>query len=151
MPPLQPAARAFLRHSLIVEFATLSPKQRPFVTPLWFVVDRGVLYITTGPESSAGKNVAAHPEVTLLFAGERSGESGRAYRMRGTATCHRGLVPWRALLRLAVKYYLSPPALRSELGSRRKWGFRRQYYRQNLAGPGYIRVLPTEGEFLPAP
>ena len=68
--PTDPDVQAFLRGSLIVQVATLSPKGRPFVTPLWFVVDRGALYITTGAESRAGKNVGQHPGVVLLFSGE---------------------------------------------------------------------------------
>jgi hypothetical protein len=149
--PDDPAVRAFLRRALIVQVATLSAKGRPFMTPLWFVVDRGILYITTGPGTWAGKNVMQHPEVALLFSGEGAGPSDRVLRLRGTATCHHGLPSWRVLLRIAAKYYLSPWALRTELRNRRKWGLRSRYYGQVKGGFGHIRVVPSACEFLPRP
>jgi pyridoxamine 5'-phosphate oxidase-like protein len=145
------AVRAFLRRSMVVQVATLSAKKRPFITPLWFVHDGGVLYITTGPETWAGKNVMHNPEVALLFSGERAAASDQRLRLRGTATCHRELPSWRVLLRVAAKYYLSPAAMRVELHNARKWGLRRRYYGQVTGGFGYIRVVPTDGEFLPRP
>jgi hypothetical protein len=149
LSPTDPAVRAFLRRSLIVQVATLSPKQRPFVTPLWFVLDRGALYITTGPLTWAGKNVAQHPEVALLFSGERMKRSAQVLRLRGTATCHHGLPSWRVLLRIAAKYYVSPRALRVELRHAQQWRLRQVYYGKIKGGFGYIRVVPTSAEFLP--
>jgi len=151
LSPTDAAVRAVLRRACIVQVATLSPKGRPFVTPLWFVVDRGALYITTGPETWAGKNVTQHPEVALLLGPEPAGSSDQVLRLRGRATCHRGLPSWRVLLRVALKYYLSPRALRAELRNARKWRLRQRYYGQISGGFGYIRVIPTAAEFLPRP
>jgi hypothetical protein len=142
------AVRAFLRDSMVAEVATLSPKRRPFVTPLWFVVDRGVLYVTTGPGTWAGRNVVEHPEVTLLLGGS---EVDRVLRLRGTATCHGGLPPWRVLLRVAAKYYVSTGAFSVELRNARSWGLRWAYYGQAKGGLGYIRIVPTAAELLPRP
>ena len=141
------AVRAVLRCSMVAEVATLSAKSRPFVTPLWFVTSGDALYITTGPGTWVGRNVMEHPEVTLLFYGDRGGRSERIVRVRGTATCHRGLPSWRVLLRIAVKYYVS---LR-ELQNARRWGLRRRYYSQVKGGFGYLRVVPRAAEILPWP
>jgi hypothetical protein len=149
--PTDPDVRAFLRGSLIVQLATLSPKGRPFVTPLWFVLDREVLYITTGVESRAGKNVGQDPGVVLLFSGEGAQGPARHLRLRGTATCHHGLPSWRVLFRVAVKYYLAPRAMLSELCNARKWRLRRRYYGQATGGPGHLRVVPRTVEFLAPP
>jgi hypothetical protein len=152
MPSLNDAAvRTFLRRSMITQVATLSPKGRPFVTPLWFVAHHGVLYLTTGPETWAGKNVQQHAAVTLLFSGERVGDADRVLRLRGTATCHRGLPSWAVLLRVAAKYYASPRALWVELGNARRWHLRSLYYGQAKGGFGYIRVVPNAYEFLRRP
>ena len=148
LAPTDAAVRAFLRDSMIAEVATLSPKRRPFVTPLWFVVDRGLLYITTGPGSWAGRNVMEHPEVTLLLGGR---EVDRVLRLRGNATCHSGLPAWRVLLRVAAKYYVAPGALSVELRNARRWGLRWAYYGQVKGGFGYIRIVPTAAELLPRP
>lgn len=145
------AVRVFLRRSLVTQVATLSPKGRPFLTPLWFVARHGVLYITTGPETWAGRNVQHHPAVTLLFSGERAGHPRQVLRLRGTATCHRGLPSWAVLLRVAAKYYLSPRALRVELRNARRWRLRTLYYGQAKGGLGYIRVVPNAYEFLRQP
>jgi hypothetical protein len=136
---------------MVVEIATLSPKRRPFVTPLWFVVDGGVLYLTTGPETRAARNLAANPEVTLLFNGVSEGRSAGILRLRGTATRHRGLPSWRVLLRVAAKYYVAPGGLRTELRNFRRWRLRQLFYGQVKGGFGYLRIVPGAAEFLPVP
>ena len=151
LSPDQPAVRSLLRRSMIVQVATLSPKQRPFVTPLWFVVHRGILYITTGPETWAGKNIQRHPDVTLLFYGERARRHGQVLRLHGTATCHHGLPSWAVLLRIAAKYYAAPGALRTELRNAGKWKLRTLYYGQAKGGFGHVRVVPSAGELLARP
>ena len=150
-PTDDPTVRAFLRASMVAQVATRSARGHPFVTPLWFVIDRGVLYVTTGPGTWVGRNVADNPEVVLLLGGEHGGWSGRVLRLRGTATCHRGLPSWRVLVRIAVKYYVSPGALRVELRNLRRWHLRWGYYGQLRGGVGYVRIVPTTGEVLPNP
>jgi hypothetical protein len=144
--PTDASVRRFLRRSMVVEVATLSAKGHPFVTPLWFVVDGGALYLTTGPETRAGRNVVGHPQVTLLFHGER-----RVLRMRGTGTCHRGVPSWRVLLRAAAKYYVGPRALPGELRNASRWTLRWRYYGQLKGGLGYLRVVPGAAALLPRP
>jgi hypothetical protein len=136
---------------MVVELATLSPRRRPFVTPLWFVVDHGALYLTTGTGSRAGRNIVQHPQVALLFSGERSGQRTELLRLRGKATCHSGLPSWQVLLRVAAKYYVSPRALLVELRNAGKWPLRARYYGQVKGGVGYLRVVPTGAEFLALP
>jgi hypothetical protein len=150
LTPNDQRVRDFLRSSMIVEVATLSPKRRPFVTPLWFVAHRGAFYITTGVDSWAGKNVAQHPAVTLLFRGEPARCAEPVLRVRGTATINRNLPPWVVLLRVATKYYLGR-GLRVELRHRHLWGLRRRYYAQATGGPGFIKVIPATCEFLETP
>ncbi|MBI1816147.1 MAG: pyridoxamine 5'-phosphate oxidase family protein [Deltaproteobacteria bacterium] len=146
--PTDAEVQAFVRGSLVVQVATLSPKGRPFVTPLWFVVDGGALYVTTGAASRAGKNVTQNPAVVLLFSGERAPVPARCLRLRGSATCVSGLPSWRVLLRILAKYYLSPRALVAELLNADKWRLRLRYYGQVKGGAGYIRVVPTAADFL---
>jgi hypothetical protein len=140
-----PAVEAVLRRAMVVELATLSPRRRPFVTPLWFVTSGGAFYLTTGPETWAGRNIAQHPDVTLLF------HDDRVLRVRGAATCHHGLPSWPVLARIAAKYYVGPRALWVELPNARRWWLRRRYYAQVKGGFGYLRVVPRAAEFLPRP
>ena len=151
LSPTDAAVRLFLRRSLIVELATRSPKGRPFLTPLWFVSHGGALYITTGPQTWAGKNIAQHPQVALLFNGERMSRCTQLLRLRGVATCHVGLPSWPVLVRAAAKYYVSPQALRVELRNASHWWLRNLYYGQLKGGVGYIRVVATAAEFIPRP
>jgi hypothetical protein len=149
--PADAVVRAVLRQSMVVEIATRSPKGRPFVTPLWFVVDGGVLYLTTGPETRAATNLVQHPEVTLLFNGPRERRPEGVLRIKGAATRHHGLPSWRVLLRVAAKYYVAPGALPTELRNVRRWRLRRLFYGQAKGGFGYLRVVPGAAEFLPPP
>jgi Pyridoxamine 5'-phosphate oxidase len=149
--PSDPEVRAFLRRSMVALVATRSANGRPFMTPLWFVADGGALFITTGAGSLTSRNVAGHPEMTLLFSGEGARRSDRALRLRGTVTFQPRMPPWRVLLRIVAKYYASPRALRVELRHRAKWQIRSRYYQQVKGGPGHLQVTPTAAEFLPIP
>ena len=136
---------------MVALVATRSANARPFMTPLWFVVDGGRLFIATGMESWTSRNIDGRPELVLLFSGEGSGRTDRILRLRGTATVRRGLPPWRILLRIGAKYYTSPRALRAELANIRKWRFRTRYCGQAKGDPGHLRIVPTTAEFLSRP
>ncbi len=144
-------AEVFIRRSKVALVATLSPKARPFMTPLWFVLHGGALYFMTGTQSWAGRNVARHPDVTLLFGSERGVASERFLRLHARGTRESGLPPWQVLARVVAKYYLAPRALLSELKHVTLWRRRLRYYRQTVGGAGYLRVVPTSAEFLPQP
>jgi len=135
---------------MVAVVATRSRAGTPFVTPLWFVVDQGALYMTTGRETRAARNVVQHPEVTVFLGGE-AGDSAPAVKLRATARCHPGFPPWRVLARLAAKYYLGPAALAVELRHARLWGLRSRYYAQVPGGAAYLRILPGAAELLPRP
>jgi pyridoxamine 5'-phosphate oxidase-like protein len=149
LSPRDPRVQTFLDGSKIVALATRSPNGRPFVTPLWFVVHRGRVYIATGAESWAGKNVVSHPAVTLLFRAGASSRGDQVLRMRGAATCHRGFPPWPVLLRVVAKYYIG--GLGVELRNAGRWRLRQRYYAQAKGGPGHIVVVPETCEFLDTP
>jgi nitroimidazol reductase NimA-like FMN-containing flavoprotein (pyridoxamine 5'-phosphate oxidase superfamily) len=149
--PADDAVREFLAASMVAQVATLSAAGRPFVTPLWFVVDDGTLYLTTGPGTRVGRNVDRQPAVTLLLRGERLRQQERMLRLHGTATCHRGLPSWRVLLRIAAKYYVSPAALAVELPNAARWRLRVLYYQQLKGGVGHLRIVPRSAEFLRRP
>lgn len=151
LAPSDPVVVDFLRNSMVALFATVSAKGRPFVTPIWFVVDGGALYLTTGTGTWAARNVAQHSEVTLLLTGEGLARSDGALRLHGTATINSGLPPWRVLLRIAAKYYVAPSGLATELPNVTKWGLRARYYAQVKGGAGYLHLVPTGGEILHRP
>lgn len=151
LPPSAPVVADFLRGSMVALIATVSAKGRPFMTPLWFVVDDGALYLTTGTATWTARNVVPHPEVALLLTGERLTHPGETLRLHGTATIQHGLPPWRVLARIAAKYYVAPGGLAVELANARKWGLRARYYAQVKGGAGYLRVVPTGGEVLRRP
>ena len=151
LSPVDREVRAFLRYSMVALVATRLANERPFMTPLWFVADRGTLFIATGAESWTSRNVARHREVVLLVSGEESGQTDRVLRVRGTAAFQRGLPPWRVLLRIVRKYYSSPRALRVEFRNIQKWRLRLRYYGQTKGGPGHLRIVPTTAEFLSRP
>jgi nitroimidazol reductase NimA-like FMN-containing flavoprotein (pyridoxamine 5'-phosphate oxidase superfamily) len=147
MRPDDPEVRKWIGASLVAQVATLSRKEAPALTPLWFVCDRGHLYMGTGRATLAARNIAVYPRVVLLFCAEQHGKQNRVLRITGTATCHHNVPPWRVIVRFAMKYYLNPRALRSELSHRRKWRLRQRYYAQTQAAT--IEVVPENAEFVP--
>ena len=148
MPP-SADVESFLALTMVAQVATLSQKGRPFVTPLWFVVHAGRLYMATGRDTRAVRNIGHHPETVLLFTGARGGTAGGVLRMHGTASVHQGMPPLRILLRIARKYYLAPGGLVNELSHARQWGLRQRYYGQGKAA--YLEVVPDTAEFLSVP
>lgn len=145
-----PTVRAFLRRALVAQVATRSAAGRPFLTPLWFVVHAGVLYMTTGAATRAARNVAGHPGVTVLLHGEGAAPDV-AVRLRGRATCRPGLPPWVVLLRIAAKYYAAPEAMRSEIGNAARWSLRARYYASVPGGAGHLAIVPVAAEVLARP
>ncbi len=116
-----PEVREFLARSMIMRMASLSPKGQPLVRCLWFVCQQGTIRIFTTELAPTGRGISAHPDVTLLFDGERGPGSSRLLRMRGHAVYRRGrAIVLRVLLGLARKYFLTPPGLRNLLANARK-------------------------------
>lgn len=146
-----PTLAAFLAGSMVAHVTTVSPAGRPFLTPLWFVVDAGTMYLATGLETRAARNVVSHPDVSVLLIGEAMAPAGAVLRVRGTATRHAGLPPWRVLLRIAAKYYLGPDALRTELANVTRWRLRLRYYAQAEGGAGHLRIVPTRTDLVRRP
>lgn len=141
----------FIRHSRVVILGTTSAKGMPFATPLWFVHDRGMFFITTGLGSWAARNIDHHPEVTLLFGGERDRSDQRRLRVEGTAVLRSWSPPLRVLARLGLQYWLPPRRAWVDLSHLRQWRLRRQYYDQSTSDAGYLEVRVTRASFLPPP
>jgi pyridoxamine 5'-phosphate oxidase-like protein len=151
MDASDPTLRAFLAGSMVAHVATISRAGRPFLTPLWFAEDGDAMYLTTGLETRAARNVVSRPDVSVLLMGEAMASAEGVLRVRGTATRHAGLPPWRVLLRIAAKYYVGPRALRSELANVRRWRLRALYYAQVPGGAGHLCIVPTGTDLLRRP
>ncbi|MEE2032440.1 pyridoxamine 5'-phosphate oxidase family protein [Rhodococcus chondri] len=144
MIPADPVKRMFLERTMVARVATLSPRGRPAMTPLWFVVHRGRLYLGTGRGTVIARNAAVNPEVTVLF---DVGRPDCMLRVRGRARVHDGAPSAAVLLRMACKYYVA--GWRSELRNARKWGLRTRYYSQ--AEGVTIEIDPARAELVPVP
>ena len=59
--------RAFLDEQLVMQVATVGPRGRPHVTPLWFVVDDGMLKGWTYAKSQKAKNLERDPRATVAI------------------------------------------------------------------------------------
>jgi pyridoxamine 5'-phosphate oxidase-like protein len=149
MRPDDPIVRGFLNHSFVARVATRSRNGLPALTPLWFVIEGGSFFMGTSQAALAARNAVANPEVAILLDGEAAGSSEYVLRVRGRARVHAGFPTWRVLARLALKYYLSPAAVRVELVHASQWRLRQRYYAQGRAA--VIEVVPEEAELLHRP
>ena len=151
-----PEVSEFLARSMVLRMASLSPKGQPLIRCLWFVCQQGRIYTFTGELTPTGRSISVHPDVTLLFDGERGPRSSRLLRVRGHAVYRResGIVA-RVLLGLARKYFLTPPGLRNLLAHARKVPLAIRFYAEpgwEVRGQGVgliIEVVPESFEFLP--
>jgi hypothetical protein len=129
-----PEVRELLDRSMILRMASVSPKGQPLVRCLWFVCQRGKIHTFTGEATPTGRSISVHPDVVLLFDGERGAPSSRILRVRGRAAYRRELgVVARVLLGLGRKYLLTPPGLRNLLAHARRVPLTVRFY----AGPGW--------------
>ncbi|WP_143447820.1 pyridoxamine 5'-phosphate oxidase family protein [Kineosporia sp. R_H_3] len=145
-------ALRFVRASRVLVLGTTSPGGMPFATPIWFVPDRGgVLRVTSGGSSWAGRNVTTHPDVTLLLGGERGRADRRRLLVEGTAVVRSGLPPLRTATALAARYYLAPHELATELRHLPRWRFRQAYYAQHGGEPGHLEVAVRRARFVRQP
>ena len=73
-----PELHAFLEEQRIVTVATLGPRGRPHVVPLWYVPDGSTLRAWTYAASQKARNLRRDPRATLMV------EAGVAYdELRG--------------------------------------------------------------------
>ena len=148
--PLPREGRRILRRSWTVLVGTASARSRPFLTPIYYVWCGDEVFITTGPGSWTGRNVTANPHATLVFGGERGGPAAPRMRATGPARCVDGWMPPRALVRVALRYYLAPRALLDQLRHLRQIPLRQRYYAASRDGMGYLVVRPATVELLDA-
>ncbi len=151
-----PEVREFLARSMILRLATLSPKGQPRIRCLWFVCQRGRIYIFTANSTPAGRSITARPEVALLFDGEQGPLSERILRVRGRAVFRgESRVAGRVMLGLARKYFLTRPGLRNLLAHARTVPVAVRFYAQGWReerGKGLkaiMEVAPVSFEFVP--
>jgi Pyridoxamine 5'-phosphate oxidase len=79
----------FLQEEKIVTVATIGPKGRPHLMPLWFVADGSVISAWTFGKSQKVKNLQRLPQATLqVEAGERY-EELRGAMLRTDVVIHR--------------------------------------------------------------
>ena len=131
--PLHPPnLEAALRNSRVMILASRSRRGTAFAVPLWFVTHGGRIYATTSASSWTVGNVAASPQVALLFGGEDRADVNRLL-VRGYARAVRGVPPPTVLARIAWRYYLKPEFATAELKHIRQWALRMRYYGQSQA------------------
>jgi hypothetical protein len=138
-PLRSPNLEAAVRRSRVMILASQSLKGTPFAVPLWFVRCHGRLYATTAASSWTVRNVAASPEVALLFGGEERDNANRLI-VRGRARAVAGLPPPGVLARMGWLYYLQPRFAAVELRHIGLWPLRMRYYGQSK--PAYIVITP---------
>lgn len=70
LPDGAPNLESVLSAARVMILATRSATGTPFVTPLWFVPHRGLIWATTAATSWVVRNLASTAEVAALFGGE---------------------------------------------------------------------------------
>lgn len=137
-----------LRRAKVARVASQSPSGTPALTPLWCVVHRGRVVLTTAAASWTARNLRRDPRVSLLVDGAHRADAA-AVRLSGTASVIDGSPPWQVLLRLGFRYYLDPRSAAVEVAHVRQWRLRARYYGQS--DPVWISVKVTRVERLRRP
>jgi len=148
-----PLVQQFIRRSMVVRIATLSASGRPSVTPLYFNFVGGHIWLGTADWTLAAREVAANPNVSLLFQHERDRSDLRVLRITGKATVRTDeTIIKRRNRYTALKYVLTPRGLLDQITNRHLAAAVRQYRAQSAAKghPCVIDVVPEQIEFLDA-
>lgn len=140
------AVRAILRRAMVARIATLSGSGRPSVTPLYFVAPRGRIWLGTTDWTLAAREAQADPRVSVLVALEQGAGDRRIVRVTGSARVRTGLLTQAAyVLRVALKYSLTPGQIRNTLAHRHLIRLRRRYHAQSAA-KGRMCVIEVVAE-----
>jgi general stress protein 26 len=153
MNPDDPAVVGILRRAMVARIATVSRTGRPHVNPLYFVYERGKIYLGTSDRTLAVLNVKADPRVTILFNVESRPGDRRILRVHGAATVRTdsGLSRWY-VRRDAQKYFMSRRGLQNVLTHARLLPALRRYLSSGRKGKRCVlEVRPGEVELLTAP
>lgn len=147
MSPADLPVADIVGRAMVARIATVSRHGRPHVNPLYFVVDGGHVHLGTATFTLAARNVAANPEVEILFEVEADPADHRVLRMRGTAVV-RTEPEVQARYRRAVtrKYILTPGGLGNLLAHPHRW----RALRRHVSGDAgcVLDVTPTGAELL---
>src|SRR5579859_4103932 len=113
-----PAVSDFIRRSMVARIATLSRSGRPSITPLYFVYMNGRVCLGTAVWTLAAREAKTNPRVSVLLQNEQNPDDGRTLRITGRATVRTDAHLMRSsALRMALKYILTPGALRNRLSN----------------------------------
>jgi nitroimidazol reductase NimA-like FMN-containing flavoprotein (pyridoxamine 5'-phosphate oxidase superfamily) len=138
--------RNALRSAMIARIATVTPSGGPLIMPLYFVMLDGRIYMNNAATSPTVRNIAAHPQVLVLF----QVRDGEVVRVRGTARYLQDAATMRRVTRASVpKYVLRPRALWFFLRNLSRVSTRSQYTRERT-DTGMIEVTPESYAVGPA-
>lgn len=146
-----PDVRQILQRAMVGRIATLSSSGKPSITPLYFVTVNGHCWLGTASWTLAAREAAHDARVSVLLNIERNAGDRRVLRLMGRADVRTDRPTVRAYnWRVALKYVLSPGAIRNFWQHRHLVGVRRSYYAQS-ATKGVacvIDVVPEQFEIL---
>lgn len=66
-PVLTASQTLRLTQANIIWLATVRPDNSPHLVPIWFVVEKGNVYVCTSAGSVKARNIAANPRVTIAL------------------------------------------------------------------------------------
>ncbi len=141
----------FIRRSMVARIATLSRSGRPSITPLYFVYVNGHLCLGTAVWTLAAREAKANPRVSVLLQNELNPNDHRTLRITGRANVRTDASMMRSsTLRMALKYVLTPGALRNRLSNLPLLQAEVRYKAQSAEkGPACIIEITVEhAEFL---
>ncbi len=127
-----PAILAIIKHAMVVRIATLSRNGRPSITPIYFTVQQGHIWIGTVEWTLAVRAARADPRVSLLFNWERNPGMHQTVCMIGTAVIRTDQPSLgRYNFGVAMKYILTPGGLWSYLTHVHKLQLLHRYHVQD--------------------
>lgn len=144
-------AKEIMWRCKVARIATLSRNGRPSITPLYFTMVEGHVWLGTVDWTLAVRNVKTNPHVELLFEVEGGPGDRPVLRMGGRASVRAEPMVYRAYTRrVMLRYVLTPGGLHNLLGHARLLPLRRHYAAQSAAKgrPCVVDVEPERTQLL---
>ena len=109
----KPEMDAFLARPLVARLATVRPNGTPQVVPMWFIWEKGAMYMSTRVNAAKLKHIRANPHVAVVVDVMEAPLRNKSVNIDGTAQIETDNV--KQVVEKIYRKYVGPKAMKGPL------------------------------------